>query len=39
MLRKRWQQILNEADRLRDENKYLCTMQQGMSAAQMDEKV
>ena len=37
MLRKRWQQILNEADRLRDENKYLCTMQQGISAAQMDE--
>ena len=33
----RWRQILNEADRLRDENKYLCTMQQGISAAQMDE--
>ena len=33
----RWRQILNEADRLRDRNKYLCTMQQGISAAQMDE--
>ena len=33
----RWRQILNEADRLRDENKFLCTMQQGISAAQMDE--
>lgn len=33
----RWRQILNEANRLRDENKYLCTMQQGITAAQMDE--
>lgn len=33
----RWRQILNEADRFKDENKYLCTMQQGISAAQMDE--
>lgn len=33
----RWRQILNEADRLRDKNKYLCTMQQGISATQMDE--
>ena len=33
----RWRQILNEADRLRDENKFLCTMQQGISASQMDE--
>ena len=33
----RWRQILNEADRLRDRNKYLCTIQQGISAAQMDE--
>lgn len=33
----RWRQILNEANRLREENKYLCTMQQGISAAQMDE--
>ena len=33
----RWRQILTEANRLRDENKYLCTMQQGISAAQMDE--
>ena len=33
----RWRQVINEADRLRDQNKYLCTMQQGISAAQMDE--
>lgn len=33
----RWRQILNEANRLRDNNKYLCTMQQGITAAQMDE--
>lgn len=33
----RWRQILNEADRLRGKNKYLCTMQQGISTAQMDE--
>ena len=33
----RWRQILNEANRLRDDYKYLCTMQQGITAAQMDE--
>ena len=33
----RWRQILNEADRLRGERKYLCTLQQGISATQMDE--
>ena len=33
----RWRQILNEADRLRDGTKYLCTMQQGISSSQMDE--
>lgn len=33
----RWRQVLNEADRFRNRNKYLCTMQQGISAAQMDE--
>ena len=33
----RWRQILNEANRLRDKNKYLCTMQQGITATQMDE--
>ncbi len=33
----RWRQILNEADRLRDRKKYLCTLQQGISAKQMDE--
>lgn len=33
----RWRQVLNEADRLRDKPKYLCTLQQGMSGAQMDE--
>ena len=39
----RWRQIINEADRLRDANKYLCTLQQGISSAQLkemqDEKV
>lgn len=33
----RWRQVLNEADRLRDKNKFLCTMQQGITSAQMDE--
>ena len=33
----RWRQILNEANRLRDGKKFLCTLQQGISAAQMDE--
>lgn len=33
----RWRQIINEADRLRDKPKYLCTLQQGISPAQMDE--
>lgn len=33
----RWRQVLNEADRLRDKNKYLCTLQQGISLAQMNE--
>ena len=33
----RWRQVLNEANRLRDQYKYLYTMQQGISAAQMDE--
>ncbi len=33
----RWRQVLNEADRLRDKTKYLCTLQQGISPAQMDE--
>lgn len=33
----RWRQVLNEADRLRDKNKFLCTLQQGVSPAQMDE--
>ena len=33
----RWRQILNEADRLRGKNKYLCTLQQGISSAQLDE--
>ena len=33
----RWRQVLNEADRLRDKPKYLCTLQQGISWAQMDE--
>lgn len=33
----RWRQVLNEADRLRDRPKYLCTLQQGVSGMQMDE--
>ncbi len=33
----RWRQILNEADRLRNSRKYLCTLQQGISPQQMDE--
>lgn len=33
----RWRQVLSEARRFRDRPKYLCTMQQGMSHAQMDE--
>lgn len=33
----RWRQVLNEANRLRDHYKYLCTLQQGISSTQMDE--
>jgi hypothetical protein len=33
----RWRQVLNEADRLRDRDKFLCTLQQGVSSSQMDE--
>jgi type II restriction enzyme len=33
----RWRQVLNEADRLKEHPKYLCTLQQGISATQMDE--
>lgn len=33
----RWRQVLNEADRLKGAPKYLCTLQQGVSPAQMDE--
>ena len=33
----RWRQILNEADRLKNGKKYLCTLQQGVSLAQMSE--
>lgn len=33
----RWRQILNEADRLRDGKKFLCTLQQGVSSRQLDE--
>ncbi len=33
----RWRQVLNEADRLKGKTKYLCTFQQGISGAQMDE--
>lgn len=33
----RWRQVINEADRLRGKYKYLCTLQQGISSAQLDE--
>lgn len=33
----RWRQVINEADRLRNYPKYLFTLQQGISPAQMDE--
>lgn len=33
----RWRQVINEANRLRDRKKFLCTLQQGVSSAQMDE--
>lgn len=33
----RWRQVINEADRLKGKPKYLCTLQQGISAPQMDE--
>lgn len=33
----RWRQVINEADRLKGKPKYLCTLQQGISGAQMDE--
>lgn len=33
----RWRQVLNEADRLKNDYKYLCTLQQGISSQQMDE--
>lgn len=33
----RWRQVINEANRLRERPKYLCTLQQGISPAQMDE--
>lgn len=28
---------MNESDRLKDSNKYLCTLQQGISSTQLDE--
>lgn len=33
----RWRQVITEADRLKDDNKYLCTLQQGISSEQMAE--
>ena len=33
----RWRQILNEADRLKGRTKYLCTLQPGISAQQINE--
>ena len=33
----RWRQVINEADRVRDRNKYLVTLQQGISPQQLAE--
>lgn len=33
----RWRQILNEANRLKDKPKFLCTLQQGISLSQLKE--
>ena len=33
----RWRQVLNEADRLRSRQKFLCTLQQGISSPQLKE--
>lgn len=33
----RWRQVLNEADRMREKTKFLCTLQQGISSSQLDE--
>ena len=33
----RWRQVLNEADRFKGRDIYLCTLQQGVSETQMDE--
>ena len=33
----RWRQIINEANRLRNKPKFLCTLQQGISPAQLNE--
>ena len=33
----RWRQVITEADRLKGRAKYLCTLQQGITSAQMDE--
>lgn len=33
----RWRQVINEANRLRNKNKYLLTLQQGISSAQLNE--
>ena len=33
----RWRQVLNEADRLRTRQKFLCTMQPGITGSQLKE--
>lgn len=33
----RWRQVLNEANRVRNRQKFLCTLQQGISESQLDE--
>ncbi len=35
----RWRQVLNEANRRRNEQKFLCTLQHGISSAQFQEMV
>lgn len=33
----RWRQVLNEANRVRDRQKFLCTLQQGITESQLEE--
>ncbi|MCF0259874.1 MAG: DNA cytosine methyltransferase [Erysipelotrichaceae bacterium] len=38
-LKDRWRQVLNEDNRLKTGPKFLCTLKQGISSAQLDENV